>query len=75
MPPPVPTGNSFTIPLGGTAQEQIQELQKIKDAMARAVFNQVETSGIEKDLTSFAIWHIIYLEADHLLTVLMAHTV
>lgn len=51
--------------IGQHPAEQVQYLQQIKDAMAAAVFMQIEVDGCDKDFRHFSAWQSIYLAADH----------
>lgn len=55
----------FVMNIGQHPAEQVQYLQQIKDAMAAAVFMQIEVDGCDKDFRHFPAWQSIYLAADH----------
>ena len=66
--------NQLTIALGNDPTTVGISLQVIKDAMATAIFQKIEATGIpDAQDQFFSVWHSIYLEADHQATVIAFH--
>lgn len=60
--------HQLIINLGANTPAAIFHLQQLKDAMAMAIMQKIECTGIQGPQDAhFASWQAIYLEADHTL--------
>lgn len=60
------TDQILCLRLGPDPLHAYLQLQRIKDAMAAAILERIESSGIpDANDPHFAVWQSIYLEADY----------